>query len=75
MEEAGVAEKFGVVSTDEMLDIIRKKPEAVELVITGRGVSEQVMAAADLVTEMLEIRHYYKNGVMAGRALKAENMP
>jgi cob(I)alamin adenosyltransferase len=71
MEEAGVAEKFGVVSTEEMLDIIRKKPEAVELVITGRGVSEPVMAAADLVTEMREIRHYYKSGVMARKGIES----
>jgi len=71
MEEAGVAEKFGVVSTAEMLDIIREKPDAVELVITGRGVSEQVLAAADLVTEMREIRHYYKSGVMARKGIES----
>lgn len=65
MEEAGVAEFFGVIATTEILDSIRKKPEGVELVITGRGISETVMAAADLVTEMREIRHYYNNGVMA----------
>jgi cob(I)alamin adenosyltransferase len=65
MEEAGVAEKFGVISTTELLEIIREKPDAVELLITGRGVSETVMAAADLITEMREIRHYYNSGVMA----------
>ena len=71
MEEAGVAEKFGVISTDDMLAIIREKPDAVELVITGRGVSEAVMAAADLVTEMREIRHYYNNGVMARKGIES----
>ena len=71
MEEAGVAEKFGVISTDEMLDIIREKPDAVELLITGRGVSEPVMAAADLITEMREIRHYFNNGVMARTGIES----
>ena len=65
MEEAGVAEKFNIISADDILDIIAAKPENVELVITGRGVSQKVMDAADLVTEMQEIRHYYKKGVLA----------
>ena len=65
MEEAAVAEKFGVVSTQDILDMIRIKPEGMELVITGRGASEELMAAADLVTEMCEIKHYYQEGVNA----------
>lgn len=65
MEEAGVAEKFSIISADDVLDIIAAKPENVELVITGRGVSQKVMDAADLVTEMKEIRHYYQKGVLA----------
>jgi cob(I)alamin adenosyltransferase len=65
MEEAGVAEKFNIISSDDILEIIAAKPENVELVITGRGVSSRVMDAADLVTEMKEIRHYYQKGVQA----------
>jgi cob(I)alamin adenosyltransferase len=65
MEEAGVAEKFNIISADDILEIIAAKPENVELVITGRGVSQRVMDAADLVTEMKEIRHYYQKGVLA----------
>jgi len=65
MEEANVAAKFGVIKTEDILAMIKKKPENVELIITGRGASEEVMEAADLVTEMREIKHYYKNGVNA----------
>lgn len=65
MEEAGVAEKFNIISADDILEIIAARPENVELVITGRGVSAKVMDAADLVTEMKEIRHYYQKGVLA----------
>lgn len=65
MEEAAVAEKLGVISTNDILDMIRIKPESTELVITGRGASEQLIAAADLVTEMREVKHYYSNGVQA----------
>lgn len=65
MEEAGVAEKFNIISADDILEIIAAKPENVELVITGRGVSQKIMDAADLITEMKEIRHYYQKGVLA----------
>jgi len=39
-------------------------------VITGRGVSETVMEAADLVTEMKEIKHYYQKGIMAREGIE-----
>ena len=41
------------------------KPDEVELVITGRGATKKIIEAADLVTEMKEIKHYFKNGVEA----------
>jgi cob(I)alamin adenosyltransferase len=70
MEEAGVAEKFGIISEQEILDVIRQKPIGVELVITGRGVSQSVIDAADLVTEMREIKHYYQKGVLARKGIE-----
>jgi cob(I)alamin adenosyltransferase len=45
--------------------MIKIKPEKTELVITGRGASDELVAAADLVTEMREIKHYYQAGVSA----------
>jgi cob(I)alamin adenosyltransferase len=70
MEEAGVAEKFGIIGADDILDMIRKKPDSVELIITGRGVSQAVMDAADLVTEMKEVKHYYQKGVVARKGIE-----
>ncbi|MBS3759503.1 MAG: cob(I)yrinic acid a,c-diamide adenosyltransferase [Desulfobacterales bacterium] len=65
MDEAGVAEFFKLIEARDVLDIIAVKPDTVELVITGRRVSETVMAKADLVTEMKPVKHYYENGVLA----------
>jgi cob(I)alamin adenosyltransferase len=50
---------------EELLSLIRKKPEDVELVITGRNADERVMECADLVTDMKEIKHYYQKGILA----------
>ncbi len=49
----------------KLLELMDLKPDHVELVITGRGATDKVMARADLVTEMREIKHYYKKGVKA----------
>ena len=48
-----------------VLDLIREKPEQVELVITGRRAPEELVAAADLATEMRPLKHYFDAGVQA----------
>ncbi|MBU1054717.1 MAG: cob(I)yrinic acid a,c-diamide adenosyltransferase [Proteobacteria bacterium] len=65
LEEANSASSCGVISVEDILDIIALKPDNVELVITGRGADPKVIEKADLVTEMKEIKHYYNNGVQA----------
>lgn len=64
-EEANIACLYGLLSEEDLLHLIDIKPEHVELVITGRGAPASVMDKADLVTEMKEIKHYYKQGVVA----------
>jgi len=45
--------------------LIDMKSKNVELVITGRGATKKIIERADLVTEIKEIKHYYKQGVAA----------
>ena len=65
LDEANIATRYNLFSPDELIEVVRSKPEAVELVITGRNADPQVVALADLVTEMKEIKHYYNRGVQA----------
>lgn len=65
LEEANVAAKFGLISVNDILDLISSKPETMELVITGREADPEVIEKADLVTEMKEIKHYFQKGVQA----------
>jgi len=65
LDEINGAVAFGLLSVADVLELMARKPENVELVLTGRNADEQIIAAADLVTEMREIKHYYKNGVSA----------
>lgn len=64
-DEINGAVGFGLIDIDQVLDLISNKPEKTELVLTGRNADERIMEAADLVTEMREIKHYYKAGVPA----------
>jgi cob(I)alamin adenosyltransferase len=65
LDEINGAVGFGLITVDEVLPLLEAKPHNVELVLTGRNAHERIMAAADLVTEMREVKHYYKAGVPA----------
>ena len=65
IEEGNVAIMCGLFSAQDLLDGIEKKPENMEIVITGRGATPAIIEKADLVTEMKEIKHYYHKGVKA----------
>jgi cob(I)alamin adenosyltransferase len=70
MDEANVAVYYGLLEIDDLLALMKKKPKDIELVITGRYADERVMEAADLVTEMKEIRHYWNTGTQARRGIE-----
>ena len=65
VEEGNVAASCGLFEVQKLLDLISLKPDGIELVITGRGATPEVIDQADLVTEMKEIKHYYQKGVAA----------
>lgn len=70
LDEANVAAHYGLITVQDLLNLIAVKPARVELVITGRYADEQVIQAADLVTEMREIKHYREKGVAARRGIE-----
>ncbi|MEK6192818.1 MAG: cob(I)yrinic acid a,c-diamide adenosyltransferase [Deltaproteobacteria bacterium] len=65
VEEGNVAASCGLFEVQKLLELISQKPDSLELVITGRGATPEVIEQADLVTEMKEIKHYYQEGVAA----------
>jgi cob(I)alamin adenosyltransferase len=65
VEEGNVAMACNILTENDLLALMDKKQDHVELVITGRGATEKLIEKADLVTEMQEIKHYFKKGVTA----------
>lgn len=70
MDEINVALFFELLTVDEVLSLIENRPPGVELVLTGRRVPEKLIAHADLVTEMREIKHPYQKGIKARRGIE-----
>lgn len=70
-DEINGAIGFGLIDVEQVLELIQRKPEKTELVLTGRNAHERIVAAADLVTEMREIKHYYKAGVPARTGIES----
>ena len=65
LDEVNGAIGFGLIQVEELLELMKNKPPKVELVLTGRNADPRVIEAADLVTEMRQIKHYYQAGVPA----------
>jgi cob(I)alamin adenosyltransferase len=64
-DEVNCAISCGLLKTTELMELIDKKPNHVELIFTGRSAPKKLIARADLVTEMKEVKHYFKKGVKA----------
>lgn len=70
LDEVNVAVDFGLIAPEDLLELMRDKPENVELVLTGRYAKSEVVQKADLVTEMLDIKHYYAAGIESRKGIE-----
>ena len=70
LDELITALFFELVPLDDVLGLLAGKPGHVELVLTGRRAPDEIVAAADLVTEMRPVKHYYDAGVDAREGIE-----
>jgi cob(I)alamin adenosyltransferase len=70
LDEVWTALFFELVVLDDVLALMRDKPAHVELVMTGRRAPDEAIAAADLVTEMVPVKHYFDAGVPAREGIE-----
>jgi cob(I)alamin adenosyltransferase len=69
LDEVNYAINLGLIKLDAVLELIRKKPENVNLVLTGNYARDELIELADLVTEMREIKHPFKSGMRAKKGI------
>jgi len=71
LDEAIVAIYFKLIELKDLIEIVELKPENVELILTGRYCPEELIELADLVTEMKEVKHYFRKGVLTRKGIES----
>jgi len=69
LDEINVAVDFNLINLEDVLDLISEKPKNIELVLTGRYASPEIVKNADLVSEILEIKHPYQSGIQSRKGI------
>jgi cob(I)alamin adenosyltransferase len=69
LDEINVAVDFNLINLNEVLILIDEKPQPLELILTGRYAHPDIIKKADLVTEMLEIKHPYQKGILSRKGI------
>ncbi len=69
LDEINVAAAFKMISVEDVLQVIREKPLKLDLILTGRKADTRLVEAADLVTEMVKIKHPFDAGLPARKGI------
>ena len=71
LDEINIATYYKLITVEEVIELIKSRPSNVEVVLTGRNADRRIIANADLVTEMKDIKHYYQSGVSARKGIES----
>ena len=69
LDEVNYAINLDLIGVNDVLQLIKSKPENLNLVLTGNHAKNEIIDAADLVTEMKEIKHPFKSGIKAKKGI------
>jgi cob(I)alamin adenosyltransferase len=70
MDEINVAIEYKLIELDDVIDLIKNKPNNVELILTGRYADNKLIEIADLVTEMVKVKHPFDKGIGARKGIE-----
>lgn len=70
LDEANIAIDMGFIDLDEMLEVLKNKPEEMEIVLTGRNARQEIIDIAHLVSEIKPIKHYWDTGIAARKGIE-----
>jgi cob(I)alamin adenosyltransferase len=69
LDEVNYAINLNLIDVNDVLELIKSKPENLNLVLTGNHAKNEIIESADLVTEMKEIKHPFKSGIKAKKGI------
>lgn len=70
LDEINITMKLGLVSPEDVIGLIKKKPAKVELVLTGRCCPKKLYRYADYVSDIREVKHPYRRGINAREGIE-----
>jgi cob(I)alamin adenosyltransferase len=70
LDEINVAVYYHLIAIEDVISLIKKKPSHVELILTGRRADTRLIEIADLVTEMVKVKHPFDKGVKARKGIE-----
>lgn len=70
LDEANIAIDMGFIDLDEMIDVLKNKPEEMEIVLTGRNAKQEIVNIAHLVSEIKPVKHYWDTGIAARKGIE-----
>ncbi len=70
LDEVNIALKLKLLSLKDVLKLIKEMPKKTELVLTGRYAHPKILKLADLVSDIKEVKHYFKKGIKARRGIE-----
>ena len=70
LDEVNVALGLNLIELDEVVKLIRDKPSDIELILTGRYADTKLIELADLVTEMVKVKHPFDKGIKARKGIE-----
>ena len=70
LDEITLAMQYGLLKQEEVLDFLGQHGKDVDVVLTGRDCPQEILAIADLVTEMKEIKHPFQQGVKQRKGIE-----
>jgi cob(I)alamin adenosyltransferase len=70
LDEINVLNSLGLLKTDDILELMKSNFAGTELILTGRNAAKRVIESADLVTEMQEVKHYFRKDIKARKGIE-----
>ena len=70
LDEANIAIDLGFIDLDEVIEVLKNKPEDMEIVLTGRNANPKIIELAHLVSEIKPVKHYWDTGIAARKGIE-----
>lgn len=70
LDEANIAIDMGFIDLNEVIDVLKNKPEEMEIVLTGRNAKQEIIDIAHLVSEIKPVKHYWDTGIAARKGIE-----